>query len=385
MPYASYLYPMAHPLKKTEWIVIAVTWAAIQMVFLFIMGINDGEEARKYISAAQRILDGTMNFSLHNIWYSGYIALHILVALMGLPVEGMYVVQLVLSFVSLVHFVKLLSMWVNERWTLIISALLYATCFIIQQWVAHLYTDTVFYMLLVIATYYLVTAQNSLANKTICCIFILLLPFFRPVGLLFVLLACIHWLTESPRKNRWLIFSSLAYFSLLLYLALSSLDPTNGYYYPLHNAEANIICGYESGLLRYQTSPYEQDKSILHYFINNPGLTLRLFTARLIKVFDLTRPFFSTIHNVSIAISSVVYYCLALVGITSILKRKQCNRFVLMWGTVLFAAPSVMFCVEWHGRMSLPVICYVLVLAGIGVDEIASNVRRRMGAVKGEK
>lgn len=367
------------PLVKRDWIVIAFVWAVIQIIFFWNDGINDSEEAIKYIRASREFLAGTKNFSLHDIWYSGYMLLHVLIAMLGLPPKGMYVLQLILSFLSLVYFVRILSIWIEEKLILLLSALLYATCLIIQQWVTQLYTDTVFYMLLVIGTYYIATFHSSRQNKTICCLFVLLLPIFRPVGFLFVLLACIHWSIIAFYKNRRLIFAGITYSAILLFLALCSLNPSDGYFYPLHNAEANIICGFQSELIKYQSKPYQPNESIYLFLWNNPELTARLFAARLIKVFDLTRPYFSTLHNIAIAISIVIYYCLAAFGIYSILKNKQADRLFLIFGVLLFTVPSIIFCVEWHGRMSLPTICYILILSGLGIDVIVKKLFGRHG------
>lgn len=366
-------------INREGWFLIGAGWLATQLIFLSVYGINDQQEAIKYISAAREFVNGSRNFSLHNLWYCGYIALHVLIRMAGLPPKCMYLFQVILSALSVYYFIKILSLWASSQKTLILSALLYSTCFIVQQWVSYLYTDSIFSMLLIIAIYYLLVEDRRHSDKIIFWFLIIILPFFRPVGFLFSFTACLHWTFTSYKKNIIKILICITFLVFISLLIIKSIIESPGYFYPFHNLNANVICGLPSNLLQYQSVPYHQNMSIANYFWNNPGLAIRLFTYRFYKVFSMTRPYFSIIHNLCLTIACLFYYSLATVGLFSIIVKRLKQQYLLFTGCLIFSVPSIVFCVEWSGRFSLPVICFILLLGGVGIDQLNLKFSGRYG------
>ena len=358
-----------HPLSRYNWMFIAAAWVATQLILFTIYGINNRQESLTYISYVESFFNGSAKFELHHLWYSGYMVLLALAKAMGLPYESLYVVQLVLSFVSLIYFIKTISGWITSRPALILSGILYATCFLVHQWVNHLFTDAVFFFLLVISVYYLLN-QRSRLNRIIFWILLIILPFFRPVGFLFVVVACLHWIFTYQRGNVPKLVAASTYLLILLLLVYKSIAIDAGYFYPLNNLDAEIICGRPSGLLQYRVVPYTNDTKIIEYFWHNPEMTARLFAHRLYKTFSMTRSYFSAWHNIIIAIACIIYYALALAGMFHILSKRMKDRYFLLAGCFIFSVPCVVFCVEWHGRTSVPIFCFIILMAAIGIDSI---------------
>jgi hypothetical protein len=359
-------------INKKGWFFIGTCWLIIQLVFLLMNGINDQQEANKYIVLSRELVNGTRDFSLHNLWYSGYIMLHALLRMAGLHYKSMYVVQLIFSALSVYYFTRILSTWTRSNKMLIISALLYSTCFIIQQWVSFLYTDSVFSSLLVILIYYLLEENKNTSNKVIFWVLVFLFPLFRPVGFLFLIVACLHWMFTFHKRNIIKIFTCIAYLVFIAVIINRSMQ-NPAYFYPYHNLDANIICGLPSNLLQYQEVPYDHNTSVASYFWNNPGMATRLFLLRFYKVFSMTRPFFSLGHNLAVAAACIFYYALAAVGLISIIIHRRRPLYVLPAGCLVFCLPTIAFCVEWTGRLSLPVICFVLLMGGVGVDYLVKR------------
>jgi len=362
-------------LKIVDWIGIGCVWLILQMILLKFLGINDTQESLKYIGLADKWVTGDRNFQWYNLFYSGYIAMHILLKDLGLPPKSMYLVQLLISGVALYYFVQILTLLLKSRFTIIISAILYASCFIIHQWVTALFTDSVFCNLLIISTYFLMVEENSLTQKILCWTFILIIPFFRPVGFLFLILVSFYWVTMNLKRNRKKIIFCFAYLIFIGFIIYKSLLQSADYFYPLHNIQANIICGYPSNLLKYQTETYKEGMGIFTYLFDNPAMSIRLFFSRFFKVFSLGRPYYSSLHNMVLFASTFIYFILAICGLISIIIRKKKHLLFLLVGVLLFSLPCVAFCLEWNGRFSLPVFCYVLLLSGIGVDWIYNLTR----------
>jgi hypothetical protein len=365
-----------HHLLNSHWVIIVGGWFATQIILFTIYGINSREEALTHLSFAENFLDGTVKFDLHRLWYAGYTTLLIVVRKLGLPYESMYGVQLILSFVSLIYFVRIISLWTTSKLTLIFSGLMYSTCFLIHQWVNYLFTDAVFAFLLVISIYYLLSEDKSRRNQVVFWCLLIVLPFFRPVGFLFVAVAWLHWIFSFKRQNLKKIVLASAYLSVLIYMVHQSIVINRGYFYPYNHLDAEIICRIPSNLLQYQVVPYTRDTKIVEYFWNNPEMSARLFSYRFYKTFSLTRSYFSSGHNFIIATACIVYYALALIGAYYVLARRLSGRYFLIVGCLIYCVPTVAFCVEWHGRTSVPVLCFILLLASLGVDRIVQRVGR---------
>jgi len=267
---------------------------------------------------------------------------------------------------------KIIAMYADSRVQVLAAGLLYATCFIVQQWTSYLFTDTLFYMLLIIGVYFLLQENKSRKQRTWFWVFLIMLPFFRPVGFLFVAVACVHWIFNWQRNNVVKLAASLGYLLLLLFFVQRSIVADETYFNPHHNVQAEIICGWPSGLLKYQRVPYKHT-SLSEYFLDNPGMAARLFLMRFFKSFSLTRPYFSAVHNLLLAAACVFYYALALVGFINILRKKQRELYFLPFACVMFVLPSVMLGVEWSGRVSLPTFCCMLIMAGIGTSYLVSK------------
>ena len=360
----------AGQLKKSDWWLIGSAWLVTQILLVMYLGINSRQESLKYIGLAESWVSGHHRFIWNEVFYSGYVAIHVLLHLVGLPPEAMYIIQLIFSGIAVIYFVKIICLYVRWRPAIVLSAILFSTCFLIQQWVCALFTDSIFGSLLIIAAYYLLTKHESSRNKLICRLLLVLLPFFRPVGFLFIVLACIYWLCDSKKNHTKELVFFFIYLMLTGVIIYKSLVDNPAYFYPNHNTEANIICGYPGNLLKYQKIPYRAGMNMFTYIGENPGMFLRLYVYRFIKVFSMSRDYFSTLHNVLLAVSCSFYLILAFIGSFSRTPGFKKILILALTGIFLFSLPSVLFCVEWSGRFSLPVYCFILILGGFGVNRI---------------
>jgi hypothetical protein len=359
-------------IKNQDWALIGISWILIQIILLCFQGINEQGESVKYIFTAEQWVKGYRNLSLYSVFYFGYTFIHILLKYIGLSPKSMYVVQLIFSALATIYFTRILARILYSRRAIILSALLYTSCYIIQSWVSFLYTDSIFASLLVIATYFLLTEDENTRNRWILWVLLFALPFFRPVGFLFIVVAGFHWILLGTRKNTGKLLCCVSYLAIIgiaIYLTFTD----SAYYFPihsLHNIQANVICGYPGNLLKYQVIPYQTGMSTFSYLFHNPGMTLRLFLFRFYKVFSMTRPYFGAGHNLFLIFSTLIYYLLAVIGLISIFRLREKKLYFIPAGILIFAFPIVIFCVEWTGRFSLPIICYTLILSGKGIEHI---------------
>jgi len=85
----------------------------------------------------------------------------------------------------------------------------------------------------------------------------------------------------------------------------------------------------------------------------------------------MSRSYFSPDHNRLLNVSTIIYYFLAIVGIVFVVRHKVNALYFLISGILIFSLPMVIFCVEWTGRFSLPVISFVLIFSSIGIDRVS--------------
>ncbi len=365
-------------LGKKNWAMIFSFWMIAQMVYLYLLGINDKEEAQTYLSITNEIIHGTSKLTPNYYLYSGYIFIQLVVHFIGLAYKWVYLVQLILSGLALVAFTSILTVWLSSKKAIITTCFLYATCPFIQSWVCFLYTDSVFTSLLTIAIYFVVFQQYKTKNVIGLWTAILLLPFFRPVGFLFALLVIFYWLSSS--KKNWLniALASIYLIGLLLFINYA-FNNSKSFFYPYHNAEANIICGLPSGLMHYINVPYHKGMSMFHFFIANPIMTFYLFSHRLLKSFWITRPYFSTLHNLVIICLLIPYYFLALSGLFSIILQRKKVCYFLIVGIFLFVMPLMLLCVDWLTRFTLPIFPFIFLLVGIGINYWVNRYSNKEG------
>ena len=361
---------IAPQLKKSDWLLIASCWLGVQLILLFYLGINTKEESIKYINLAQSWIHGGLPFHWSQIFYSGYISTHMLLNLAGLPPKSMYIVQLAFSGFAVMYFVKTIGLYTSSRPMLIFSGLVLSTCFFIQQWVTALFTDSLFTSLVIIASYYLLSESRSIRNQILCWVLLLLLPTFRPVGLLFPLLACLYWLWIAEKRQVQKSLICMIYLVVIGVFIKMALVNNPGFFYPNHNVEANIICGYPSSLLKFQRVAYDEHMGVTAYLLNNPAMTFRLFSSRFIKVFSLTRDYFSPVHNAVLTGFTLIYLILAVSGSLFLWKHHKSLLAFIVTAILIFSVPSVIFCVEWAGRFSLPVYGFVLLLCSFGIEPL---------------
>lgn len=368
-------------LLPKHWILIFGVWLLVQMAFLYYNGgvVLTGESG-SYIVVADRILaSGSLNIIPRFYFYTLHILLLVAVRFTGLSYSYMYLLQLVIALVALVCFVKLLLQYCHRVSAVSVSALVFSVCPFYQIWTSLLYTDANFANLLLISIYLLTCTHSSIKQK-LFLVCLLLLPFYRPLGVLLVPVAVVFWLVHKPDlykiKTGFFILYALSIAVLIWYC----LQFAEGYFYPGHNAEANIICGYGSELTHYIQHPYNPDKSILHFFLSNPAMTWRLLLGRFFKAFWLTRPYYSAFHNLVFTLLLVPFYCLIITGMVVLIRRKSflMNAFLFV-GLAIFTAPILLFCADWSNRFILPTMVFLFVFLGIGLDASAGFLAATFG------
>lgn len=354
--------------KNQAWLLLLV-WAATHTLLVWQYGIINSQEAQAYEGVARDWLAGrSEHIGIQFVFYAGYIAFRIVQLALHLPNAAVYMVHLLLSLIAAYSFGALLYAYSRSAKHATAAILLYITCPVIAVWNNFLYTDIIFCYLLTTGLYLLSKHNTTFQNRIWFWIILLTLPFFRPVGFLFAAMCMAYWLLmHTPVKTKaWIAASSV------LLLAMVGVpyvfDHAKDFYYPNHNAEANIICGLPSHLSQSISTPYDPQKGILHFFWSNPTTSIRLFAWRLWKMIWLTRPYFSGAHNAFLVAQMLLYYSLALRGTWLLAKANRRLLFFILLSLGIWLAPGIFFCADWANRFVLPAFVFVLWLSAIGLS-----------------
>ncbi len=355
-------------LSKKQWLFLLIIWLIAQMIFLYSSGIvNVGESEN--ISVADQLAAGNWKLDPNYYLYFGHILIVLLFKLAGIPYNWIYAVQLLVALAAFIFFIKLLEKILSHPLSVICAGVLFSICPFFQSWVSFLSTDSIFANLLVISIYLLTDSFQTIKYKRWLIILMIVLPFFRPVGFLFIPVAIFYWITNRPKKYISTTIIFFIYFILLCFFSWYCLTRPNHFFYPYHNSEANIICGYPGDLTKFISEPYDPNKSMLHFFISNPNMTWRLFINRLYKSFWMTRPFYSEKHNLFIALFLIPYYILSIIGAgTILLKKFFLKNTYILFGIFIFVLPMLLFCADWVNRFILPAFVFIFILMAFGID-----------------
>lgn len=352
---------------KWTTVFIWLIWFIFQAYWLAKFGIYQNEEAAVYINIAQQIVSGDWSHSIHYWLYSGYIVPLVIIKWMGLPLECMYLLQLALSFIALNLFIDMLKNYCNSSVAVFLGSLLFASCPVFQSWNAYLYTDGFFGSITVIALYAVAGGKPNGKKLSLMAAGILVLAcFVRPVGFLLIPIALSNAIVNS--FNRGFIAFLSIWFLIFGVFVLFALRNGTDFFYPGHNLELNIICGLSSELKQFEIYPYNDGMGIASYLISNPEMSVRLFAHRLFRSLWMTRPYFSTTHNIILAISCSVYYLLALLGTVYVFRKKILKYLYIYFGMFILLVPNILFCADWHNRFMVPFLPFLLIISTLGID-----------------
>lgn len=356
-------------------------WLVLQAVLFFQFGIVTKGEAVKYIAEAEYWMQ-YHNFSQPKyLFYSVYIAIRLFFEEAGLGATGVYIFQLILNLVSLFYFYKLSFRYFNNERPAQIASFLLIVCLPWQLWTTHLYTESVFIDLVIIFTYFLFKPNKTLGGYLLTGIFLLLLIFTRPTGMLFIPLVLIWYVIKWIREKKWIILSSaslvsLGAFALILNYAMKG-EGEFEFLKPF--IEEHIICGVPQDFNKTLDLPADGNsiQGLFYYVSHNPLHFLKLSFQKLGAFFGITRSYYSPMHNLAIRIFFYPLYAFALIGLFSRRKENTEMAIFLLFGSGLFALSVTLTCDDWLNRFIMPVLPYIILLATAGIAYFIALIEKR--------
>ena len=347
----------------------------LHLLLLFLLfnqfGFNFSNEADKYITAASILNFKNFREVLQYQWFSSTYILFLALCLnVGLSLKGILAIQFVISFTGYLFFYKfLLSQSFFSKIYSRICVLIVLCSPIILYWQLSLFSESFFIAISMMATYFAFNS-NVKTNLLFTIFFSLLLVFCRPIGV-FYILALLFVVLKLKQVKPALIIVGVSYAVVLV--LVFSVAPLHFKGVALPIGQGSVICGYPL----YPNSIIEEKDytlaGIYSVFIEQHGVweLCTLFVKKAVSFFTLTRPYYSSTHN----LINATHYIFIFTAFYSVydFKRKRINTLIANYTSILIFSSAVLvilFYNEWSERYIVPLFPFFILLFVFFISKI---------------
>jgi hypothetical protein len=362
---------------------LAFFWLAVNSFLLLHNGIETGLESLKYIHQANLFLKNGSFSSGNFVFYSVPILLIAFAVKTGLGYGFVVIVQLILNGISVYCFYQLVRKLTGSQKLAFFYTIAFLGMIYYQLYNIYLYSESLFFSLSIIYTYILFCTDRYRINTWISLLIVLCLLYLtRPVGIFFIPATFFYLLFRFYRSKALLILviSVVIFLPVFYFLLNYSLGSGGELNFLLPYEQEHIICGVSTVNISHQIDIPGEKNSIggLVYLITNHwDLFSRLAVRRLISFVKLTRPFYSQLHNLFLAVYFYSLYFLIIAGIRKMTKNFLAE-FVFMWLIIFLTTFTVILsCDEWHNRFMLAILPFILFLSAAVFTKGANAVHQK--------
>jgi hypothetical protein len=363
---------------------LPVLWVIVNSVAYAQSGIFISLEATKYIENADNLIAHGKLISPQFIFYFSQIAIILVSKITGTFPFLPFIIQLALNALATLCFFRIIKACTSN---LLVSA--GATAYLLgmyyyQQYNTYLYTESLFFSLSILYFYFLIkTSPNRLSTFVWPVLLLFVLYFTRPVGLFYIPATFIYLVLRFfPNKGKTILsITGLIFLLLFILLLNSSLNIGGEFNFLLPFEQEQIICGIATIREAHHFDvPVEPNsvQGLLYLISSNSTLFISLAFKRFIAFWGVTRPYYSSIHNIYI---SFYFYTLYILGIASFFKLKHKNLHEISFMLciiMLTMATTLLSCDEWHNRFIFGIFPFLVILATFAftkAENLNSNAR----------
>lgn len=355
---------------------LALLFVGVHLLLYLQSGIVITGEAEKYIEQGERL---HLQASFSEQKYFFYLPVILLIWVsktLHIGLDWVVVVQVLLSALSQYFFYRLTLELTGKKNIAFIAALLLLVFLPYQAWNLYLYSESIFLSLSVLFIYSIYKAQQQKGYKRIIPVVLLvILIFSRPTGILLLFPWVIYqiWIQKSTYK---LLLHSIAglMIMLLAFLLINMLYAGGADFNSvLPYVEQHIICGVPTvqtvsnpGLLKTGSAL----GGLITWIIQHPVDFAGLFIKRLISFFNLTRSYYSTLHNMLLVLYLLPVYFFSFPGWGKIREQNSLFFRFLLCLFILYPCAIALQCDDWHSRFTMPLMPYIILLAVLGIKSV---------------
>ncbi len=362
---------------KHSKIFILITWVASTLTYLYMFGIYKDLEAEKYINEAQYLIKN-FGFSSPRYWfYAITVFILALSFILKIGIKGAFVIQALLNLFALLYFHKALKQFFQNQLTPLLVVLFLLIFWPYQSWIVYLYTESVFFsLILILLSTMLLYKPDNLRHLIYIVASLILVILSRPLGILFVAGVFAFVFFHANKKWRIILFlSSLLFIGIAFFIINTIFSSIDDWYITKPFEQESIICNLPntsfSGI-KLQLSSATNPLSQLQYYISHNFKHFRHFTFLKLKYFFLmTRPYYSNAHNYFLLINLIFVYALAFVGIFIKSFHSYKGILIFILTSILFYSIAIVLqCDDYHNRFILSIFPLFSIMAGKTIDQL---------------
>jgi len=357
-------------------IILIFLFLFIQFILLYFSGIYTKEESTKYIEEAANLINNGHFSQPKYLFYSGYIALHVIANFTGIGTAGVYLLQLLVNALATICFYRLAMLVCKNTFVARFATAMLICCIPFQLWTTFLFTESFFFSLVIMYVYLLFRRDNSPGWIILTFLLGCLVIISRPTGLLIIPATVILIAMRLYGNDKKLLAGLIVIPSLLLFSAVTNLAMKGEGEFDFMKPfiEQHIICGLQGE--KYNADLPANGNSVTglaYYVTHNFPQAMKLAGMRTLAFFGLIRPYYSNLHNILLILAFYPVYILAIVGMRSVYKI---NRGFVTFFLVLiltFTLSVLVSCDDWHNRFIMPVMPFILLFAARGFYQTFSR------------
>lgn len=338
---------------------VILLWLFFQTIWAFWFGPHFDLEAVKYIGEAQYIAEHHQLSQFRYLFYFTTIAVIAFANAVHLGSYGALVIIMLINLWSYLLFFKALKKFFANKLSPFLVVGLLMSFWPYQSWSMFLFTECLFYSLVVVLFSYLLLYQKlSLRFVTVTALLLFLLIISRPLGILFVPPTLLFiFFKLSKRQRLYVAVAGILFLVLLNYIMQIVFTTTPDWNMTRALTEDSIICdiprsGGGAGL-DLSDSP-NQFYQLFYYVTHNLSHFAGLALIRLKYFFGMVRDYYSSFHNLFIVAYLLVIYGSIVFGIKRILREVTLSLNVFIFSAIIiFACTIALQCDDYHNRFFL--------------------------------
>ncbi len=361
-------------------LILMLAWVLMQALLFYRYGLVTSFEAHKYIVEADYLLK-TGTVSTPNFWlYATQIFLIAGAMKLKTGLISVVLVQLFFNSWATYSFYKF-SLHISNNLTAFIITLFLILNYPLQTFNTSLQTESLFCSFTILFSCYLLQLTKLNTKDFIRIIlFLLLICFTRPTGLLFVPCTFLYLFFRFFRSfSVWFKLSiTLAVCLGFLYFLNVALGSGGELDFMLPFRDERIICGVPTipHFVNIETSSNSNSVfGLLYYITHNTEQFLRLALLRSKAFFGLYRPYYSFWHNLYLFVYFFPVYVLVFFSLRSWIKK---NIFLLLYCVSVIAlnwTTVILTCDDWHNRFFLSVVSYIYIPAIPALQKLTNKLK----------
>lgn len=353
---------------------LAVLWFILQALWFWQHGVRFMGDSEGYILYANNIANKFYFADNYQLKYLGYPLFMAAILKLGLGLEGIIVVQIILSGLAAAALYRTTSLLAGNNLAPFMATALFVCWYDLQMFNAFILTESLYFSMFIFAFYFLVKAEKF-STRLFILPLLLYIATIRPNGFIAIVayLGYLFFFALSVLTNKThkiLLLLSITVLPIAILLVVDQFLLTS----------FTIVETYKKGQLifLYDDMIVQSEKPVvmppadasplmkLVLFIqHNTAYFFKMAVMRFLLFWGNVKPYFSLTHNLIIA---SVFYPLYIFT-AKVLLSNRISLPLRMYVFLLFgqqAFITTMTSEDWNGRFLMSVIAFVFILGSIG-------------------